>query len=81
MKVEELIKKLTPQQKALFKGHFVRCEFDDECDSCENPTHGSYAVGYDNYTCEVDEYLCGECAINYIPKLEDHHKRLNEDFK
>lgn len=48
----------------IIEQHFVRCDFDDTCDICGNPEHGSYAAGYSNDEngCEVDYYLCGKCA-------------------
>lgn len=37
-----------------------RCEFDDECDFCDNPQNGSYAK-IDRG--DVDYYVCGKCIL------------------
>ena len=60
--------------------YYVRCEFDDTCDVCDDPQHGSYAVGYvnDMCGCEVDYYICGKCASLAIPKLIEEEKKLDE---
>ena len=49
-----------------------RCEFDDECDYCKDPKHGSYAKIYypgdDNP--ETEYYICGGCVI----KSQQEHR-------
>lgn len=69
--------------------YYTKCEFDDECNLCDNPENGSYASGYvnDENGCEVDYYICGKCANKEMPKLikereEDalSYKDLNIDL-
>lgn len=54
--------------------YFVRCEFDDLCDVCNDPKGGSYAAGYSNNECgcEVDYYICGKCASMVIKEMRDN---------
>ena len=63
--------------------YYVRCEFDDTCDVCDDPQHGSYAAGYtnDECGCEVDYYICGKCASLAIPKHIEEEKRLDEHIR
>lgn len=63
--------------------YFDKCEFDDACDVCDNPEHGSYAIGYSNDECgmEVDGYICGKCASKAIPKMIEQEKELNEHIE
>lgn len=57
--------------------YFVRCEFDDTCNVCDDPQGGSYASGYSNNECgcEVDYYICGKCASMAIREMR---KNCNE---
>jgi hypothetical protein len=75
------MKKILPQKE--IEKYFVRCEFDDSCDKCNNPTGGSYAAGYSNDEngCEVDYYICGKCATLAIPKIKEEEEKLNEYIK
>lgn len=69
-------------QKEIEK-YYVRCEFDDTCDVCDDPQHGSYAAGYtnDECGCEVDYYICGKCASQAIPRLIEEEKKLDEHIR
>ncbi len=77
MKVDDL----TKEEKMHFDYHFTRCEFDDECSFCDNPTNGSYALGYDNYNGEVDDYICGTCAIKSLPERMKADKEEYEQME
>lgn len=57
--------------------HFEKCEFDDECDFCDNPEHGSYAkIDYiPEDVAETDFYICGKCAS---VKLENYEEQENK---
>ena len=74
MRKEILTEQLSVDESKLFDQHYVLCEFDDECDVCDVPQDGSYAVGLDYYG-EVDHYICGKCAIKQMPKLMEDHRR------
>lgn len=39
-----------------------KCEFHDECESCKNPSLGSFAY-MDTYWNEVSYYICGSCLL------------------
>ncbi len=71
---------LTGLEKQVFEAEYTLCEFDDECSCCDNPTQGSYAIGYDNYTGEVDDYICGKCAIKGLSKLVEFRQKEHEDL-
>ena len=51
--------------------YFIRCEFDDTCNVCDDPQGGSYAIGYSNNECgcEVDYYICGKCATLVVQEI------------
>jgi hypothetical protein len=66
---------LTKEEQKVFDRHYTKCEFNDECGSCDNPTNGSYATGYDTYTGEVDDYVCGSCAVKSIPNIVEMEKK------
>lgn len=53
------------------------CEFNDECDLCDNPQDGSY-VSISNTDCgiETNYYICGKCLI---PQAEKE-KQANDSF-
>lgn len=74
----ELTKDLSKEDKIYFNAHYTRCEFDDECSVCNNPTSGSYATGYCEYDGEVDDYICGKCAMESLPDLIKHQKEEYE---
>lgn len=44
-----------------------RCEFDDECEYCDNPKGGSYvSMAYYGGSAEIEFLICRKCAIkNY----------------
>ncbi len=74
----------------IIEKYFDKCEFDDECDVCSEPQHGTFAVGYTNDECgeEVDSYICGKCASKTIPliiqqekELEAHIEKSNKEFE
>lgn len=69
-------------QKTIEK-YYVKCDFNDTCDSCSNPQHGSYAVGYSNDEngCEVDSYICGKCSSAIIPSLIEEENKINQFLK
>jgi len=54
-----------------------RCDFDDECDSCDSPSGGSWVKLYhapEDVT-EADYYMCGCCiekaaAIDHMVNYE-----------
>jgi hypothetical protein len=73
--------KMTEQEHKYFNSIYHRCEFNDECESCDTPEKGSYAVGYMNDESgeEVDYYICGKCATSTITeKLESFNKAMEE---
>lgn len=76
----DILDNLTPEELKCFNRHFERCEFDDECDVCGKPEHGSYAIGYDSYTQEVDSYICGKCAVAGIADRLKADKQEYEDL-
>lgn len=76
----DILKNLTEEELKCFNRHYTRCEFDDECGVCGNPEHGSYATGYDNYTGEVDDYICGKCAVAGIKARLEADKKEYEDL-
>ena len=43
---------------------YERCEFNDECDLCNKPQHGTYArmSRPAESNPEADYYICGKCA-------------------
>lgn len=49
----------------------VKCDFDNECDTCKNPEGKTFAVGYTNDMCgeECDYYICQKCATENYEKL------------
>lgn len=49
-----------------------RCEFDDVCDFCENPTAGSFVKMIHNPedVSEADYHICGKCAVAKAAELE-----------
>ena len=53
-----------------------RCYFNDECDVCNNPKLGSFAIGgaYD----EVDSYICGKCILKGRKKKRTTKKRIED---
>lgn len=81
----DILDNLTEEELKCFNRHYEPCEFDDECDVCGNPEHGSYAIGYDSYTQEVDSYICGKCAVAGIAaRLEfdkNEYEGLDEYMK
>lgn len=45
--------------------HFLECEFDGECDHCDNPIGKTWAT-YTGYpVCEYD-YYCTKCAVDML---------------
>jgi hypothetical protein len=44
------------------------CEFNDECNFCNDPQNGSYArmTGYNSS--EIAYFICGKCALDKIRK-------------
>lgn len=55
-------------------GQLERCNFDDECDVCNNPSKGSFAkmsrIPMENP--EVEFYICGTCiAAGLLPNGKD----------
>lgn len=60
--------------------HFELCEFDDECDFCDNPEHGTYAkIDYiPEDVAETDFYICGKCAS---VRLENYEKEEKEHWE
>lgn len=71
---------LTPEQEKIFGWYYVKCDFDDDCDVCENPKGGTYAVGYDEYTGEVDSYICKKCIMQKIDGLVEYHRKEDEEY-
>ena len=70
---------MTEKEQKYFNSIYLKCEFDDECENCDNPQKGSYAVGYHNDECgeEVDYYICGKCAEETIgEKLKEFEKEM-----
>jgi hypothetical protein len=53
---------MTPENYILHAG-LKRCEFDDECDKCENPSGGSWAriCQIPEDVAETEYYICGSC--------------------
>lgn len=45
-----------------------RCNFNDECDICNDPKLGSFAYGGSQY--EVDGYMCGKCVLKTRKKID-----------
>lgn len=71
----DIFDKMTPEEEKCFDRHYTRCDFDDECCVCDNPQYGSYAIGYNEYTGEVDDYICGKCALKGISVLVKYEKQ------
>jgi len=72
---------MNEREQKYFDSLYMKCEFDDECEFCDNPENGSYAYGYSNdeYGCEVDYYICGKCAESTISeKLERFDNEMKE---
>ena len=70
---------MNDREQKYFNSLYLRCEFDDECENCDSPEKGSYAVGYTNDECgeEVDYYICGKCAEDTITqKLAEYDKEI-----
>lgn len=44
------------------------CEFDDECDFCDDPKEGSYCrlIHNPEDVTETEFYICGKCVKNSI---------------
>lgn len=59
---------MTEREQKYFDSLYHKCEFNDECERCDTPKKGSYAVGYTNDESgeEVDYYICGKCAESCI---------------
>lgn len=38
-----------------------KCDFDDECDICENPENGTWVKMTCGWETEADYYICGKC--------------------
>lgn len=71
---------MTKEEQEYFNNLYTKCEFDDECEVCDNPQKGSYATGYTNDESgeEVDGYICGNCAESTITKkLSDFNKYMD----
>ena len=66
---------ILPQKR--IEEHFDKCDFDDECDFCDNPQNGSYAKLYHEPegVTEAEYYICGKCASENIPKIEEEEKK------
>jgi len=64
----------------IIEKYFDLCDFDDTCDVCEKPEHGSYAVGLTNDECgiECDGYICGKCASKSISHIIEQQKGLDK---
>ena len=62
---------ILPQKR--IEEHFDKCDFDDECDFCDNPSNGTYAKLYHEPegVTEAEYYICGKCASENIPKIEE----------
>jgi len=56
--------------------YFTKCDFEDDCDQCNAPENGTYAVNYNNLTGEVDSYICGKCALIAIPKIIQEQEEI-----
>lgn len=71
----------TLSQKEIEK-YYEKCYFDDECDSCENPEHGSYAKMYyePEGVTECEYYICGKCASEAIPQQKSAEVREYESW-
>jgi hypothetical protein len=70
---------MSPQE---IEKHYLRCEFDDECDFCDSPEGGSYvsmSPAGDGIDAEADFYICGKCAPAKIEKdIKDAEAWCNE---
>ena len=66
---------ILPQKR--IEEHFDKCDFDDECDFCDNPSNGTYAKLYHEPegVTETEYYICGKCASEAIPVLEEEEKK------
>lgn len=47
---------------------YERCDFNDECDLCNDPKQGTYArmIRHAESHSEADYYICGKCASKII---------------
>lgn len=46
--------------------NFEKCDFNDKCDFCNDPKHGSYAKMIYTDVAECAYYICGKCALASI---------------
>ena len=67
---------LTEQERKFFNHYYTKCEYDDECSNCDNPTDGNWATGYDPQTGEIDDVFCGRCAKEATPKQLENFERM-----
>ncbi len=53
-----------------------KCEFNNECDFCNEPEQGSYArlTGYDSS--EIAYHICGKCALEKIKSGIEHCEKI-----
>ena len=65
---------ILPQKR--IEEHYDKCDFDYECDFCDNPSNGTYAKLYHEPegVTETEYYICGKCASEAIPVLEEEQK-------
>ena len=66
---------ILPQKR--IEEHFDKCDFDDDCDFCDNPSNGTYAKLYHEPegVTEAEYYICGKCASEAIPVIEEEEKK------
>jgi len=62
------------EEQKLIEQYYTKCDFDNECDCCNKPEKGSYAVGYTNDMngADCDSYICGKCALVAIKGIKEH---------
>lgn len=58
------------------------CEFDDECDFCDEPEGGTFAAisSGDGYT-ETDYYICFKCVPEHAKDIRDSNEELAKQFE
>jgi len=51
--------------KELIEQYLIECDFNDECDRCDNPHHERSWAKMTECDNEVEFYLCRSCALEY----------------
>ena len=60
----EVLKQVNELIDSFIEQHFIKCEFNDECDTCHNDNREqSYMKGTME---EAEYYICRSCALKYI---------------